>query len=488
MGDLAVAAGVNPSGGALDMYSKILGIKQATQNLQTGQYVQQQQQSDAQLSQQQMAERQLLQQTLQTQKMPDGTPITTDQPSPVTGRFEPDPDKLRAFAQRYLPLTGQAVQQSLTKTQADKTSLLEASRGLQGNYRGDLAGIINGFKGTQASSQDINNALDEYGRRNPDAIPAIHYASNLIDSGLHTVQNQTARDSYLGTIVQHLQPADVTAAQQAIRPTTNAAGQVIGARSVGGGTGIELSPATEATTVGGGSPRASLNPTTASVARQTTAATGESGGDVDTYNTIKAEGSNAAAVRGLAGQVVNMAQDVDTGVMTGTTAKVWAGMAQRFGYKPTDIDDPGVRRAILDKIAAQLRSQSLTNAHSPEARDAIQGAFPDPTTMPAGAVAEAARYVDGTAAMQSERLKNAEQFRKTNGGSVVGLNQVDSKFKLNADPYAFHYAELPPGAQRQQFLKQHFTHADGTVDTAGMQRLLQNVNGIKHLKAQNGTD
>lgn len=262
---------------------------------------------------------------------------------------------------------------------------------------------------------------------------------------------------------------DVSQQQQQQNPAavSNAAGQL-----------VNRQPQTGALSAPPGS-NSNLNPSAPAVAQAQAAAVGGVQSDVAAYNDIRAAGSTAAAVASLSQQVAQLAHDVDTGVMTSTSSKLWSGLLQRFGYKPTDFKDPGVRRAILGKMAAQLRSQAEAAAPSDAVRQSIDKAFPDPDNMPAGAVIDAARYVHGTALINQARLRNAEAFRKTHGGIVTGLSSQDSGFVQSADPLAAHYASLPDD-QKRTFLEQHYKDKNGKIDREAVHRLIQNSNALKY--------
>ena len=135
-------------------------------------------------------------------------------------------------------------------------------------------------------------------------------------------------------------------------------------------------------------------------------------------------------------------------------------------------------------MAAQLVSQAEASAPSESVRQAIEKGYPDPEHMPAGAVIEAARYVDGIAAVNSHRLQNAEAFKKTHNGVVTGLSSSDSAFVNNADPAAAHYAELDPASQRK-YLEEHFKDKKGVIDKQAVIRFIQNANALKHSTSAN---
>ena len=204
------AAGIlppNPNQG-LQTIAGILGIRQAQQNLQTGQFTQQKEQAEAQQQQQSMQERQLLQQTMKSGVRPDnGKSIYKD-------NNEVDPDQLTDFANRNLPLTGQSVIQNITKTQSDKTALNSAVADLGDKYNNDLSGRIRSFvNNPKAQAADVKSSLQDYARQNPAAASAVLSANNLLDN-LDSAAGMKAKNDMLLHLAQQFQPASTTEASQ----------------------------------------------------------------------------------------------------------------------------------------------------------------------------------------------------------------------------------------------------------------------------------
>lgn len=169
----------------------------------------------AQADQQKMAERQTFQKALQTGVDERGDSIMT--PSQTTGKMEPDPDKVSAFALRTMPLLGQDVVQNITKTQNDKTGLQNSVANLGDKFRDDLSGIArSNINNPAATSRSIQSQLDAYAQQNqnnPLAINAVHYASNLASNFDHVPPEK--RNDALLHLAQMLQPSSRTADQQA---------------------------------------------------------------------------------------------------------------------------------------------------------------------------------------------------------------------------------------------------------------------------------
>jgi hypothetical protein len=191
---------------SIQTLSGILGLANAQQNLQIGQQKLQVGQGEAQQAQQQMAERQLLQTTMQTGKDPDGNPIKGPD-------GEVNPVALAGFANKYLPLTGQGVTQSIIKTQSDRLALNDSVRALGQNYRNDLSGIVRSGVGTQDPSV-VSAGLDAYVKQNPAAAAAAGPAQSLLQH-LSPAMPQQQRDMALQHLAMQFQPANTTAQEQA---------------------------------------------------------------------------------------------------------------------------------------------------------------------------------------------------------------------------------------------------------------------------------
>lgn len=182
------------------LQSGSLGIQQQQQNLNVGA-------ANLQQEQQKMTERQLLQTAMQSGKDPDGNPIKGPD-------GQVDPGAMANFANKYMPLTGQGVQQSIIQTLHNRLQLNDAVRGLGQNYRNDLSGIVRSAIGTQQTPQQISAALDAYGKQNPEAAPAISRAQALINAAPASMP-QAQRDQALQHLAMEFQPAGTTASEQA---------------------------------------------------------------------------------------------------------------------------------------------------------------------------------------------------------------------------------------------------------------------------------
>lgn len=203
-----VANGITPPNPqqSIQTLSGLMGVAQQQQSLQQGQQQLQVGAGQVQQAQQQQQERQLLQQTMATGKDPDGNPIKGPD-------GEVDPVKMAGFANKYMPLTGQAVQQGIITTMNNRLQLNDSVRGLGQNYRNDISGIVRSGIGTQDPSA-ITPALSAYAQQNPNAAPAISRAQALLQH-LNPAMPQAQRDQALQHLSMEFQPAATTAAQQA---------------------------------------------------------------------------------------------------------------------------------------------------------------------------------------------------------------------------------------------------------------------------------
>lgn len=201
----------NPNQG-LQTLSGILGIARQQQALQTDT-------GAAQQAQQQMQERQLLQQTMMSGKDPDGNAIKGSD-------GEVDAVALSGFANKYMPLLGQGVIQSIIKTQNDRLGLNQSVRNLGQDQRNDMSGIVRSAIGTPDPSVAADG-LNSYVKQNPSAGPAAARALSLLQH-LNPNMPQEQRDKALQHLAMEFQPADTTAKEQTpdMRTTTGPGGGV----------------------------------------------------------------------------------------------------------------------------------------------------------------------------------------------------------------------------------------------------------------------
>ena len=481
--------GINTLSGLIGIQQQRLQLQREAQVIQTGQAQQQTAQAEAQQSQQAMGERQQLQQVLKTGIRPDtGESIYNDQ-------NEVDPDKLSDYATKNLALTGQGVTQNILKTKTDKIALSSAAADLQGKYRDQLAGITRSFvNNPKATSQDVNDAYQQFGRVNPDAAPAILAATNLVKH-LDNATGQKEKNDQLIHLAQMFQPSGTTAAQQ--QPAVgaiNLGGQVAltqtnpyapGGVERLGGMGTSIPPGWQLTEdpvthnkyminqqtgqtkplgaeFGGGGGAAPPQ----RAAGQGESQVGVASQDTKRYGDISQEGTNAQTGMQLANQVSQLAQQVRTGKLT----KEWADRLTVLKQSDPSITD----RQMLSKYAAQLKTMAVQNATTDSSKNQIEEGMPSPETMDPGAVKQAAQYVGGIFGMRGARQAVADKYVKTNQ-SPLGLQSSDNEFMRAADPTIFAYKSLPPGPERQEFLKAH-----GLTTAEKIQEFKARMNQVNH--------
>ncbi|QBQ99259.1 hypothetical protein [Paraburkholderia pallida] len=170
-------------------------------------------------STQSLNEMNLTRQAMLTGKDPDGNSLKGPD-------GEIDPMAMANFANKYLPVTGQAVQQSIIQTMDNRLKLNDSVRALGQGYRNDVSGIIRSGIGS-ADASGVSGGLDAYAKQNPQAAPTIGYAQSLLQH-LNPNMPQAQRDQALQHLAMQLQPANTTAQEQApqIGTTTGSGGGV----------------------------------------------------------------------------------------------------------------------------------------------------------------------------------------------------------------------------------------------------------------------
>lgn len=202
-----VASGItvpNPNQ-TMQTLSGLMNLRTQQQNLQLGQQQLQVGEGQAQQAQQAMAERQLYQNALSSGKDPDGNSLknpdgTLNYPAVST------------FANKYLPLSGQDIQQNIVKSLTDANTYHTNALKLTNDQRAAVSGVLASGIG-EPDSSGVMSRLDSLASQNPDLAPFIKNAQQgvgVIPPGA----SQAQRDQILKHAVQGLQPAGMTAAQQ----------------------------------------------------------------------------------------------------------------------------------------------------------------------------------------------------------------------------------------------------------------------------------
>jgi hypothetical protein len=185
--------------------SGILGIANAQQQLQLGQQQLQVGAGTAQSAQQQLDERQLYQSALSSGKDPDGNPIK----NPDGTLNYPAVSK---FANKYLPITGQAVQQGIIQTLDNANNYHSDALKLTNDQRAAVSGVLASGIG-EPDTSGVMSRLDTLAQQNPDLAPFVNSTKQSVGS-IPPNASPDQRNQILRKGVQALQPAATTAAQQ----------------------------------------------------------------------------------------------------------------------------------------------------------------------------------------------------------------------------------------------------------------------------------
>jgi hypothetical protein len=410
----------------------LLNVANQNQQLQIGQQQLQVGQGEAQNAQQQMSERLLLQKTMATGKDPDGNPIKGPD-------GEVDPMAMNNFANKYLPLTGQGVQQSIIKTMDDRLKLNDSVRTLNQGYRNDISGIIRSGIGTDGS--DIAGGLDAYAKQNPQAVPSIARAQSLLQH-LNPQMPQGQRDMALQHLAQEFQPSGTTAQEQA--PTT--------IPTTGPGGGVQMVQTNPLSAV----PQGATGPETAQGISPTQAATrvpiyqGGQAGTVSLgsltpgapgYNS----GSNAFGNGRLNSQPGQNSSFVASGAPIGTPEDVtW--MKGDFHNVQAAADTAQQRTGLYNNVE-QLSKKALTG---PQDRLSYANSLLALVGVPA-----AQNVNDATVALN----KNAAMIQQAFGGNTNMAREVVSHFtpgSVMPDKVNQEISEYGKANAQMQLFQQHY--------------------------------
>lgn len=431
--------------------SGILGLQRQKQALQTGQYQQQTAEAESQNATRVAQEKQRI-------------AAYVSNPANKGKKAADMADDIRSIAPTVGPdyLTAQTgLEQKETELKASQSKLSAGNQELAGNLIGSLVG------GTETPDQ-IAAKLDFAGRANPQIKELLDHYKDLVG---HLPPPGQQRDALL-----------------------NQAAVSLGAKSPLSGnltdTGGQLTPTTKNENTGevqatpGAAPIAkTLAPTEQIPYLRERAAAVEAGGkgaanDEDLYNTIQGQASQSAGIKSTAQDIKTLADEVKTGKYSKEKASAWTALEQSFGINPKD-DSDTVRRQVLGKKVAQLRMQMelAQGASTDAARSNTDAALPDPDHVAPGAVKSAANDVIGMADRATARATLANNHRQNNGGQSGGLRAVDNAFMSSADPRVYTYKNLQPGAERQEFLKEHFKSRREIQDFLDKQSVLDHMTG-----------
>ena len=449
--DASIPLGVNNNTltSAMTNMSSLLGVKQQQQELQRGNEALAQSKVKTQQDQATLQEQNALAQI-----------HPRDYIDPSTGLI--DADRYMKDAIAATPRTGIGVDRAQGVYQAlnSQIQVKRAGQDLNRDIRGDVAGRFAALSTSPDTNfNDYVKTGEQIKKDNPQAAP-------LVDSYLQSLNaNDTPDRTHAKANI--LNRAVLPVAENQPKPTSIDTGGVVQP-------GV-TNPTTGAFTAGGPGVKKTLSPTQTIPYVRAAATAGTEGGvsaksDEDLYNDITANANKASQVRSLSKDVADLSDTVSTGPLTKEAASKFSTLKQFFGIKTT-ADDPNTRRQLLGKMAAQLRLQAeqANGASTDAARATVESAYPDPDHMDPAAIKEAARYAGGQAGIAADRGTVAAKQRAANGGtSSAGLRAVDQQFMSDADPKVYVYKDLAAGQERQDYLRRHFTGADGKVDVQAL--------------------
>lgn len=444
--------GVSTLSDLMSLKQKQIGIQQAQQNLQTGQFMQQQQQAEAQKQQQAMGERQTLQGFLSSGKDDQGNSI-------LDASGQPNMPALSAAITRTMPLTGQDALQHIIKTQSDKIGLTDVTRQLGQSYRNDISGIVRSSINSKDSADDMGSKLDAYvAQQGPNAPVALAQAAGFAKSQFLNAASQPTpekKNAEILRIAQGFQPAGTTEGEQ--KPSM---GTITGPN--GGLQAVQLNPLSPVPMGANGTEvKQGVSPQIMMDANGRPHFVGGAGGgvgntdswpsttDVQARNSAAAnmtthfDGLNASAqsvplTTALTKTIQGLAPEAFTGV-GGDKKQYMAGVLRAFGANPTG--DAQTDTNLLNKAIAQLNISSPAGTDA--ARALVEAGQPN-SKMDPQAIKEAAGTIAGQVKMnQAERdFLTTTRYRNGGAGDPQAYQQGRQTFEANADPRIWQYEEL----------------------------------------------
>lgn len=448
--------------------SGMLGLRQQQQNLQTGQLQQQQEQLKT-------AQAQGVQDFFKTwdpsQHVADDG--STDLDSALQSKeFKGAGNAKPAIMQSLLDIKNKQLgnKQALSSLNSDLVKQFTTGMGSLAKDEDVVADKTDPTTGVNAGRAKIDQFMGNFGKLSPDAarIAAIY-----------------------GPVTQHAPPGKLAAGVAAMQMQGQSASEQQAQQNPATGsydTGANIVPYTVNRATGIPQPTGQqipkqLGPTEQLPYKRQAAAAGTEGAagaanDEDLYNTITQRGTQATKLKSLTQDISSLAGEVQTGQYSKAFADKWSALKQTFGFRPDD-NSADTKRQILTKMAAQLKAASESGATTDSARAGIEASLPDPEHMGPAAVQQAARYVGSLADIDTARSRLAQQHRQVSGGQSTGLRAADSAFMQNADPKVFEYQNIPPGKERQDYLKQHFKSKDEVKAFLDKQQALRGYGAIQ---------
>lgn len=402
---------------SLNAYSGMLGIQQQKQQLQTGQYLQQTAQAEAQQNQQKNAELQRAQQVMARAAQggysaPDGS----------LDRVKMSQD-LAAIGPYAAQVSGQMVSQANEMTQ-NKTAIQNLTVARKKEIGATIQSLV------QDPNLDQSKFIDEIERlrsQHPNDPEFSRLLTSTTTNALRGDESGPQLKAKLGQMWSAL-----SGEQQASPGTLDVGGQIYpGAVNKQTGAFTPAQPGVQKT----------LAPTDmpgykAQVATATGAATGQVGTDSQVFQRVISAGADSA--RG-----VELAQKVEQEAGMVRTGKYSKEFADRLTLLQQH--DPSVTaRQLLQKDAENLKTLAEGTATTDSERQQIGAGFPSPETMDPDAVQKASRYWQGSFKLAGARRDNAISHVGQNG-SVAGLALKDADFMKNSTPGKY----APPEPKKQ---------------------------------------
>jgi hypothetical protein len=477
--DAGPTKGLQTLSDLMGLQQKQIGIEQAKQTLQTGQFVQQQQQAAAQQSQAAMSTRLAATKMAQSGQDPQGNSIRGDD-------GEIDPVKFSTALNQIDPVNAAPITQNIIKTLSDKFNLQSGALKLDAQQRRMLQGPMQALN-LDPSDDNITNVRSVMGgllTNHPEMSKTVAAANSLLDH-VQNIKDPQARAKAANSFSAFFQPGATvetqpTAATADIGPTIQVGTRA--APAAGGG----FTPATtlikgvapqividlqgQPHFIGGAAgtgtgPGGSAFPTPAAVQAQTRTAADMS----DHFTALNASAQSLPLVTGLTKTIEGLAPEAFTGP-GGDKKQYLAGILRSFNINATG--DAQTDTNLLNKAIAQLNIS--TPAGTDAARALVEAGQPN-SKMDPDAIKIAAGTIRGQVLMNQAERNFLQTTRLSNrgAGDPEAYQQGRQAFESNADPRIWQYQDLArsdPKAARSFIAKQP-DKADLIRKTAALEQM-----------------
>jgi hypothetical protein len=451
---IAQQVDVNPNKGLqtlsdlMGLQQRQIGIQQAQQNLATGQFVQQQQQADAQKAQAAMNTRQAATKMAQTGQDLEGNSIRGDD-------GDIDPVRFSTALNKLDPVNAAPIVQNILKTTNDKLNVQSGALKLDAQQRGMIAGPMQALN-LDPSDDNITNVRSVLGgllQQHPEMAKTVASANGLLD---HVASNPDvqARKKMANSFSALFQPGAAvetqpSAATADIGPTVQigareapaAGGAFTSATSLTKGVapGIIIDLQGQPHYVGGAAGLGTEGgakpfPTPSAVQTQTAAGTMMT----DHFNRVNASAESMPLVTSLTNTIQGLAPEAFTGP-GGDKRQYLAGLARVFGVDFTG--DAQTSTNLLNKAVAQLNIS--TPAGTDAARALVEAGQPN-SKMDPEAIKTAAGTIRGQVLMNQAERNFLQTTRLSNrgAGDPQAYQEGRQAFEANADPRIWQYQDL----------------------------------------------